>query len=72
MDPFLGGLGPKNEAQPGIIRSTFGSRFQPSFWVAVCAEQRFSGRYRMSGCPTTILQSPCVLTTRRSEAPGKP
>ena len=24
---FLGGLGPKNETQPGNIRNTFGSRF---------------------------------------------
>ena len=49
MDPFLGGLGPKNETQPGIIRNTLGSSLQPSFWVAVWAEQRFSGRYRMRG-----------------------
>ena len=27
MGPFLGGLGPKNETQPGNIRNTFGSRF---------------------------------------------
>ena len=38
MDPFLGGLGPKNETQPGIIRNTLGSRFQPS--VGRAAVQR--------------------------------
>ena len=27
MGPFWGGLGPKNETQPGNIRNTFGSRF---------------------------------------------
>jgi hypothetical protein len=27
MGSFLGGLGPKNETQPGNIRNTFGSRF---------------------------------------------
>ena len=73
MDPFLGGLGPTNETLPGTVRSTVGSRFQPPFWVPLCADQRFSGRsacYRTRGCLTTILHLPCLLTIRRSEAPG--
>ena len=72
MDSFLGGLGPQNETLPGTIRSRFGSRFQPPFWVPLCADQRFSGRsacYRTRGCLTTILHLPCLLTIRRSEAP---
>ena len=72
MDPFLGGLGLQNETLPGTIRSTFGSRFQPPFWVPLCADQRFSGRSaccRTRGCLTTILHLPCLLTIRRSEAP---
>ena len=31
MDPFSGGLGPKNETPTGTIRSRFGSRCQPLF-----------------------------------------
>ena len=62
MGPFLGGLGPKNETLPGTIRSTFGSRFQPPFWVPPRADQRFSGR---SACyhsqpPNLICQTPSV------------
>lgn len=70
--PLLRGLGLQNETLPGTIRSTFGSRFQPLFWVPLCADQRFSGRSaccRTRGCLTTILHLPCLLTIRRSEAP---
>ena len=62
MDLFLGGLGLQNETLPGTIRSTFGSRFQPHFWVPPRADQRFSGR---SACyhsqpPNLIFQTPSV------------
>jgi hypothetical protein len=62
MGPFLGGLEPQNETLPGTIRSTFGSRFQPHFWVPPRADQRFSGR---SACyhsqpPDLICQIPSV------------
>ena len=72
MDSFLGGLGLPHETLPGTIRSAFGSRFQPPFWVPLWADQRFSGRSaccRTRGCLTTILHLPCLLTIRRSEAP---
>ena len=38
MDAFLGGLGLQNKTLPGTVRSTFGSRFQPLFWVPLYAE----------------------------------
>ena len=63
----------QNETLPGTIRSTFGSRFQPPFWVPPRADQRFSSRSaccRTRGCLTTILHLPCLLTIRRSEAPS--
>ena len=62
MDPFLGGLGLQNETLPGTIRSTFGSRFQPTFWVPLWADKRFSGRSACyySQTPDLIFQTPTV------------
>ena len=62
MGPFWGRLGSKKETLQGTIRSTLGSRFQPSFRVPPRADQRFSGR---SACyhsqpPNLICQTPSV------------